>query len=210
MGTLDAVLEPFLRKEPPGPGPQRSSHRRRRSAAAGNARAMRRSPPPSTLAKRRGLTPFAGLVNAVLRKGRRRRPVRAGRSRRPRAWIRRPGSGPAWGQSARAIATAHQTEAPLDVTLKPGIAPPEGGAAAAHRIGPLPSRHARRRHSRLRIGRPLGAGRRRRAAGAPPRRLGQASVSPTCAPPLAARPRNSPPPAPLSPRSSATPPASNG
>ena len=32
-----------------------------------------------------------------------------------------------WGPSARAIATAHQSEAPLDVTLKPGVAPPEGG-----------------------------------------------------------------------------------
>ena len=32
-----------------------------------------------------------------------------------------------WGQCARAIATAHQTEAPLDVTLKPGVPLPEGG-----------------------------------------------------------------------------------
>ena len=33
----------------------------------------------------------------------------------------------AWGQAARAIATAHQSEAPLDLSLKPGAAPPEGG-----------------------------------------------------------------------------------
>jgi 16S rRNA (cytosine967-C5)-methyltransferase len=32
-----------------------------------------------------------------------------------------------WGPPARAIATAQQIEAPLDVTLKPGIAPPDGG-----------------------------------------------------------------------------------
>jgi 16S rRNA (cytosine967-C5)-methyltransferase len=32
-----------------------------------------------------------------------------------------------WGSDARDIATAHQTEAPLDLTMKPGATPPEGG-----------------------------------------------------------------------------------
>jgi 16S rRNA (cytosine967-C5)-methyltransferase len=34
-----------------------------------------------------------------------------------------------WGARARAIATAHQQEAPLDITMKPGVAPPPGGQA---------------------------------------------------------------------------------
>ena len=78
------------------------------------------------LAKTRGLAPFAGLVNAVLRK------VAAAGPRRWRIWIRPRLDTPswlwaAWGPAARAIATAQQTEAPLDLTLKPGAAPPEGG-----------------------------------------------------------------------------------
>jgi 16S rRNA (cytosine967-C5)-methyltransferase len=125
MGTLDAVLEPFLRKEPPDP----IRHILRIGAAglllletpshAAVATAV-------SLAKRRGLTPFTGLVNAVLRKV---ATEGAGaiddldpaRLDTP-AWL-----WTSWGASARAIATAHQTEAPLDVTLKPGVAPPPGG-----------------------------------------------------------------------------------
>jgi 16S rRNA (cytosine967-C5)-methyltransferase len=125
MGTLDAVLEPFLRKEPPEPVRQVL-----RIGAAGLL--LLETPVHAAvgtavdLAKRRGLTPFAGLINAVLRK------VAAGgpdalddldpaRLDTP-AWL-----WAAWGQAARAIATAHQSEAPLDLSLKPGAAPPEGG-----------------------------------------------------------------------------------
>jgi 16S rRNA (cytosine967-C5)-methyltransferase len=125
MGTLDAVLEPFLRKEPPEPV--------RNVLRIGAAGLLLLETPGHaavatavTLAKRRRLTPFAGLINAVLRKV-----AAAGlpvlddldgpRLDTP-AWL-----WAAWGQSARAIATAHQTEAPLDVTLKPTTVPPEGG-----------------------------------------------------------------------------------
>jgi len=125
MGTLDAVLEPFLRKEPPEPV--------RNILRIGAAGLLLLETPGHaavatavTLAKQRGLAPFAGLVNAVLRKV-----ATAGsdglgdldsaRLDTP-AWL-----WTAWGQQARAIATAHQTEAPLDVTLKSGVAPPEGG-----------------------------------------------------------------------------------
>jgi 16S rRNA (cytosine967-C5)-methyltransferase len=125
MGTLDAVLEPFLRKAPPEP-----VHNILRIGAAGLL--LLETPVHAAvatavgLAKRRGLSPFAGLINAVLRK------VATGgiaaledldppRLDTP-GWL-----WTAWGQSARAIATAHQVEAPLDVTLKPGIGTPEGG-----------------------------------------------------------------------------------
>jgi 16S rRNA (cytosine967-C5)-methyltransferase len=125
MGTLDAVLEPLLRKEPPDPV--------RNVLRIGAAGLLLLETPSHaavatavSLAKRRGLTPFAGLVNAVLRKV-----AAAGadvlgdldpaRLDTP-AWL-----WTSWGTSARAIATAHQIEAPLDVTLKPGIAPPDGG-----------------------------------------------------------------------------------
>ena len=124
MGTLDAVLEPFLRKEPPEPV--------RIVLRIGAAGLLLLDTPDHAavatavaLAKRRGLTPFAGLVNAVLRKvatvgqdslG----DLDAARLDTP-GWL-----WASWGATARAIATAHQMEAPLDVTLKPGGAVPEG------------------------------------------------------------------------------------
>ncbi len=125
MGTLDAVLEPFLRKEPPDPV--------RNVLRIGAAGLLLLDTPSHaavatavTLAKRRGLTPFAGLVNAVLRKVASAGTEALGdldpmRLDTP-AWL-----WTSWGASARAIAAAHQIEAPLDVTLKQGIAPPEGG-----------------------------------------------------------------------------------
>jgi 16S rRNA (cytosine967-C5)-methyltransferase len=76
------------------------------------------------LARSRGLVPFAGLVNAVLR-----RLSEAGSAALegldgPRldtpSWL-----WTAWGAEARAIAEAHQHEAPLDLTCRPGAAPPE-------------------------------------------------------------------------------------
>jgi 16S rRNA (cytosine967-C5)-methyltransferase len=125
MGTLDAVLEPFLRKEPPEPV--------RNILRIGAAGLLLLDTPVHAavgtavdLAKRRGLAPFSGLINAVLRKV-----AVAGTGvlddlDAPRvdtpAWL-----WTAWGQSARAIASAHQIEAPLDVTLKPGVGVPEGG-----------------------------------------------------------------------------------
>lgn len=124
MGTLDAVLEPFLRKEPPEP-----VRNVLRIGAAGLL--LLQTPEHAAvatavaLAKRRNLTPFAGLINAVLRKVATAGPGALAELDSPRldtpAWL-----WTAWGRDARAIATAHQTEAPLDLTLKPGTTPPEG------------------------------------------------------------------------------------
>ena len=118
MGTLDAVLEPFLRKAPPEPV--------RCVLRIGAAGLLLLDTPTHAavatavaLARSRGLAPFAGLVNAVLR-----RVAEAGRAAlmdldSPRldtpAWL-----WTSWGDNAREIALAHQREAPLDVTLKPG------------------------------------------------------------------------------------------
>lgn len=78
------------------------------------------------LARTRGLAAFAGLVNAVLR-----RVAETGRAALaeldgPRldtpAWL-----WASWGTDARAIAMAHQHEAPLDLTVRPGAPLPPGG-----------------------------------------------------------------------------------
>ncbi|MFL5257507.1 MAG: RsmB/NOP family class I SAM-dependent RNA methyltransferase [Rhodopila sp.] len=125
LGTLDAVLEPFLRKEPPDPI--------RIVLRIGAAGLLFLETPGHAavatavaLAKARGLVPFAGLVNAVLRKVATAGAMALADLDSPRldtpAWL-----WSAWGSDARAIATAHQTEAPLDVTLKAGTVPPEGG-----------------------------------------------------------------------------------
>jgi 16S rRNA (cytosine967-C5)-methyltransferase len=125
MGTLDAVLEPFLRKEPPEPV--------RNILRLGAAGLLMLDTPGHAavatavgLAKARGLTPFAGLINAVLRKVATNGAAAMSELDSPRldtpAWL-----WAAWGPFARAIATAHQLEAPLDVTMKPGTAVPEGG-----------------------------------------------------------------------------------
>jgi len=126
MGTLDAVLEPFLRREPPDPV--------RNVLRIGAAGLLLLETPGHAavatavaLAKTRGLAPFAGLVNAVLRKVAASGPAALAEVDSPRldtpSWL-----WAAWGSAARAIATAHQIEAPLDVTLKPGTAPPVGNA----------------------------------------------------------------------------------
>lgn len=125
MGTLDAVLEPFLRKEPPDPV--------RNVLRIGAAGLLLLETPQHaavatavSLARRRGLTPFAGLVNAVLRKVAAEGPRLLADLDGPRldtpGWL-----WTAWGRDARAIALAHQQEAPLDVTLKPGMETPAGG-----------------------------------------------------------------------------------
>jgi 16S rRNA (cytosine967-C5)-methyltransferase len=124
-GTLDAVLEPFLRKAPPEP----VRHVLRLGAAGllvldtpGHAAVAT----AVALARARGLAPFAGLINAVLR-----RVAEAGRAAlvdldAPRldtpAWL-----WASWGEAARAIALAHQHEAPLELTLLPGAVAPPGG-----------------------------------------------------------------------------------
>jgi 16S rRNA (cytosine967-C5)-methyltransferase len=125
LGTLDAVLEPLLRKAPPEP----VRHVLRLGAAglllletpshAAVATAV-------ALARVRGLAPFAGLVNAVLRRVAEAGPAALADLDAPRldtpAWL-----WTSWGDKARAIALAHQHEAPLDLTMRPGaVAPPDG------------------------------------------------------------------------------------
>jgi 16S rRNA (cytosine967-C5)-methyltransferase len=124
-GTLDAVLEPHLKRAPPDAV--------RLILRLGAAGLLFLDTPPHAavgtavdLARAQKLAPFAGLVNAVLR-----RVAESGRAMlaeldAPRldtpAWM-----WSAWGADARAIASAHQTEAALDLTLTPGATVPEGG-----------------------------------------------------------------------------------
>jgi 16S rRNA (cytosine967-C5)-methyltransferase len=126
LGSLDTALEPLLAKAPPPPV--------RHVLRLGAAGLLLLATPPHAavatavaLARARGLAPFAGLVNAVLR-----RLAAAGAGALegldgPRldtpAWL-----WASWGAAARAIAMAHQQEAPLDLTIAPGAAAPPGGS----------------------------------------------------------------------------------
>ncbi len=123
-GTLDAVLEPFLRRAPPDPV--------RNILRLGAAGLLLLETPAHAavatavdLARARGLAPFTGLINAVLRKL---TPAALEGLDAPRLdtppWL-----WASWGRGARAIAEAHQQEAPLDLSLKPGAEPPPGGEA---------------------------------------------------------------------------------
>jgi 16S rRNA (cytosine967-C5)-methyltransferase len=136
-GTLDAVLEPFLAKAPPVP-----VRHVLRIGAAGllllDTPAHAAVATAVALARTRGLTPFCPLVNAVLRRVAAGGPAVLETIDGPRldtpAWLW--GS---WGQDARAIATAHQQEAPLDLTLYPGAEPPPGGIVLPTRSVRLPA-----------------------------------------------------------------------
>ncbi len=125
LGSLDAALEPYLAKAPPAP----VRHVLRLGAAgllllgtpahAAVATAV-------ALARGHGLAPFAGLVNAVLRRLAAAGPAALEGLDGPRldtpSWL-----WTAWGAEARAIAVAQQEAAPLDLTLAPGAtAPPDG------------------------------------------------------------------------------------
>ncbi len=131
LGSLDAVLESLLRRQPPEP-----ARHVLRIGAAGllllDVPAHAAVATSVALTRARGLSPFAGVVNAVLR-----RVATTGRAALddldgPRldtpAWL-----WASWGADARAIAAAHQAPdllhrgPPLDLSLKPGAAPPEGG-----------------------------------------------------------------------------------
>jgi 16S rRNA (cytosine967-C5)-methyltransferase len=123
-GTLDAVLEPLLRKAPP----EQVRHILRLGAAGlllldtpGHAAVAT----AVALARTRGLVPFAGLVNAVLRRVATAGPEALAELDGPRldtpGWL-----WTSWGEQARAIATAHLVPAPLDLTLRPGTPVPEG------------------------------------------------------------------------------------
>ncbi len=122
MGTLDAVLEPFLQRQPPEPV--------RHVLRLGAAGVLLLETPPHAavatavaLTRARGLAPFAGLVNAVLRRVATAGPAALAELDGPRldtpSWL-----WSSWGDAARAIATAHQHPAPLDLTLRPGTSAP--------------------------------------------------------------------------------------
>jgi len=125
LGSLDAVLEPFLTKAPPD-----AVRHVLRLGAAGllllGTPAHAAVATAVALARARGLAPFAGLVNAVLRRVAAAGPAALEGLDGPRLdtppWL-----WTAWGKQARAIADAHQIEAPLDLSLKPDAAAPPGG-----------------------------------------------------------------------------------
>jgi 16S rRNA (cytosine967-C5)-methyltransferase len=119
-GTLNAVLEPFLLREPPLPV--------RHILWLGAAASLFLDAPPHAavgtavdLARTKKLAPFTGLINAVLRKIAAAGPAVLEGLDMPRldtptwAWT-------SWGAEARAIATANAREAMLDFSIKPGFA----------------------------------------------------------------------------------------
>ncbi len=126
LGTLDAVLDPLLTRAPPDAV--------RHILRIGAAQLLLLDTPAHAavgtavaLARSRRLVPFAGLVNAVLRKVAAAGPAVLDGLDAPRldtpAWL-----WTSWGADARAIAVAHAQEAPLDLTLRPGAANPGGEA----------------------------------------------------------------------------------
>lgn len=125
LGSLDAILEPLLRKRPPDP----VRHVLRLGAAALlllDTPAHAAVATAVALARARGLSPFTGLVNAVLRRVAEHGPAALSEIDGPLldtpGWL-----WDSWGTAARDIAIAHQIPAPIDLTLRPGAAAPAGG-----------------------------------------------------------------------------------
>ena len=126
-GSLDAVLEPYLRREPP-------SEVRQALRMGAAELLMLGTPAHAAVASCVTLVPkpFTGLANAVLR-----RVAEAGAAALEGLEAERLDTPPwlwsawhaAYGPGVRAIAAAHRAEAPLDLSLMPGTAPPEGGEA---------------------------------------------------------------------------------
>ncbi len=124
-GTIDAVLEPYLARTPPAEG----MHILRLGAAALlflDTPAHAAVGTAVELARARNLPKLAGLINAVLRRVAENGAAALEELDGPRLdtppWL-----WTAWGADARDIATAHQSEAALDLTLSPGAVAPEGG-----------------------------------------------------------------------------------
>ncbi len=123
IGSIDAAMEPWLRREPPKPA--------QRALRIGAAELLLLGTPPhAAVASAVSLAPkpLAGLVNAVLRRVSEAGPAVL-EEMDPRI------DTPTWlwtswhaahGSAVRAIAAAHRIEAPLDLSLKPGVAAPEG------------------------------------------------------------------------------------
>ncbi|MGG5820322.1 RsmB/NOP family class I SAM-dependent RNA methyltransferase [Falsiroseomonas sp. HW251] len=136
-GSLDAVLEPFLRREPPTEV--------RAALRAGAAELLLLGTPAhAAVAATVSVVPkaFAGLVNAVLRKVATEGPAAlegldAERLDTP-PWLWSAWHG-AYGPAVRAIARAHRETPPLDLTLAPGAAAPEGATMLPTGTARLPA-----------------------------------------------------------------------
>ncbi|MGG5810166.1 RsmB/NOP family class I SAM-dependent RNA methyltransferase [Falsiroseomonas sp. CW058] len=123
-GSLDAVLEPFLRREPPAAV--------RAALRMGAAELLLLGTPAhAAVAATVGVVPrpFAGLVNAVLRRVATEGPAAlegldAERLDTP-AWLWAAWHA-AYGPAVRDIVRANNRPAPLDLTLLPGATAPEG------------------------------------------------------------------------------------
>ena len=137
LGTLDAVLAPLLTRAPP--------QAVRLALLLGAAQLLFLQTPPHAavgtivdLVRRRRLAPFAGLVNAVLRR------VAAGGETMLQGLDQAKLDVPAWlwtswGKQARQIANVIHQEAPLDLTLRPGAVVPEGGVPLPNGTTRLPA-----------------------------------------------------------------------
>lgn len=124
LGTLDAVLEPYLRRAPPDAV--------RHALRAGAAQLLflgtpRHAAVGETVTAVRALPKgesFAGLANAILRRVAEAGPEALTGLDGPRLdtpdWLWRSWYAAYGPEGARAIALAHQAEPPLDLTLKPG------------------------------------------------------------------------------------------
>jgi 16S rRNA (cytosine967-C5)-methyltransferase len=136
LGSLDAVLEPYLRREPSPPA--------RQALRIGAAELLLLGTPAhAAVANAVALAPkpFAGLVNAILRKVATEGPAAlegldAARLDTP-AWLWSAWHA-AYGPKVRAIAEAHTRPAPLDLSLAPGTAVPEGAELLPNGSARLP------------------------------------------------------------------------
>ncbi|QHI95183.1 rRNA cytosine-C5-methylase [Aristophania vespae] len=124
-GSMNELIQPLLRKEPPMVV--------RCALLLGVAQLVHLETPPHAavgtvvdLLHRNKLSPFSGLANAVLRRiSRESESLQEGLDQQRLdvpAWL-----WTAWGRRARAITKGFYQEAPLDLTLSPGAAAPEGG-----------------------------------------------------------------------------------
>jgi 16S rRNA (cytosine967-C5)-methyltransferase len=137
LGSIDAVLEPYLRREPSPPALQ--------ALRIGAAELLLLGTPAHAAvgtAVALAPKPFAGLVNAVLRKVATEGPAAmegldAARLDTP-AWLWSSWHA-AYGPKVRAIAEAHTLPAPLDLSLAPGAAAPEGAEILPNGTARLPA-----------------------------------------------------------------------
>jgi 16S rRNA (cytosine967-C5)-methyltransferase len=127
MGSLDAAMEPWLRRQPPAPALRAVRIGAAELLLLGTAPHAAVSAAVSLVPK-----PLAGVVNAVLR-----RVAEAGPAALEGLDAERLDT-PSWlwaswqaahGNAVRLIAAAHREEAPLDLSFKPGAAAPPGGEA---------------------------------------------------------------------------------